>query len=91
MRGAAAESGLWEPISALVAQAQGAGAMRPDVVAEDVPTLICGIGRATQPADVPSAINWERLLAIMLDGLRAPAQSELPPLAPDSPRPPATR
>jgi len=91
MRGAAAESGLWEPISALVAEAQGAGAMRPDVVAEDVPTLICGIGRATQPADVPSAINWERLLAIMLDGLRAPAQSELPPLAPDSPRPPATR
>jgi hypothetical protein len=88
MRGAAVGSGLWEPMSALVKRAQQAGVMRPDVIAEDVPTLICGIGRATQPADVPSAINWERLLAIMLDGLRAPAQSELPPLSPDSPRPP---
>ena len=89
MRGVAAESGLWEPMSELVARAQKAGAMRPDVSAEDVPTLICGIGRATQPAGVPSAINWERLLAILLDGLRAPAQSKLPPLAPGSPRPPA--
>jgi AcrR family transcriptional regulator len=88
MRGVAAESGLWEPMSALVTRAQDEGAMRRDVVAEDVPTLICGIGRATQPAGVPSAINWERLLAIMLDGLRAPAQSKLPPLDPASPRPP---
>jgi AcrR family transcriptional regulator len=89
MRGVAADSGLWEPMSALVERAQGAGVMRPDVIAEDVPTLICGIGRATQPAGVPSAINWERLLAIMLDGLRAPAGSELPPLSAGSPRPPA--
>ena len=89
MRGAATASGLWEPMSALVARAQEAGEMRPDVIVEDVPTLICGIGRATQPAGVPSAINWERLLAIMLDGLRAPAKSELPPLGSDSPRPPA--
>jgi AcrR family transcriptional regulator len=39
MRGAAAESGLWEPMSTLVARAQEAGVMRADVVPEDVPTL----------------------------------------------------
>ena len=91
MRGAAAGSGLWEPMSRLVGRAQEAGVMRPDVVPEDVPTLICGIGRATQPAGVPSALNWERLLGILLDGMRAPAASELPPLAGDSLRPPASR
>ena len=90
MRGAATASGLWAPMSALVERAQQAGVMRDDVLVEDVPTLICGIGRATQPADVPSAINWERLLAILLDGMRAPAQSELPPLDPTGPNPPGS-
>jgi AcrR family transcriptional regulator len=88
MKGAAAVSGLWEPMAQLVSRAQEAGVMRPDVIAEDVPTLICGIGRATQPAGVPSALNWERLLAILLDGMRSPAQSKLPPLSADTPRPP---
>ena len=85
MRGAAEGSGLWEPMSQLIERGQQAGVIRPDVVPEDVPTMICGIGRATQPGDIPSAINWKRLLAILLDGLRATGPSKLPPLEPGGP------
>ena len=31
----------------VVARAQAAGELRPDVVPEDVPMLMCGLGRAT--------------------------------------------
>jgi AcrR family transcriptional regulator len=55
---------------ALIRRAQEAGALRPDVVLDDIPMLMCGIGSATQKAHcVPDA--WKRHLAIVIDGLRA--------------------
>lgn len=91
MTGAADCSGLWEPITALVERAQAAGAMRADAGPEDVPALLCGVGSVTHQENTPAGMNWRRLLEIMLDGLREPGQSELPPLAEDTPRPPASR
>ena len=77
---AAVESGLAAAMAELIAKSQRAGAMRPDAVVEDVPTLICGLGAVTGGAvgSLPS-LNWERYLEIMLDGLRAPGVNELPP------------
>jgi AcrR family transcriptional regulator len=89
MTGAAEGAGLWEPISALVERAQAAGAMRPDAGPEDVPTLMCGVGSVTHQENTPAGMNWRRLLEIMLDGLRQPGHSQLPPLAEGTPRPPA--
>ena len=51
-----------------------AGKMRPDVVIDDIPLLMCGIGSASEMLHpVPEA--WRRHLQIVLDGMRAEAAS----------------
>jgi AcrR family transcriptional regulator len=59
----------------LIERAQAAGAMRPDVVAEDIPMLLAGVGlsRAAGPG-----APWERHLAVVIDGLRAEGAHPLP-------------
>lgn len=54
----------------LIARAQREGAMRRDVGVEDMPALMCAL--ASVVAAAPSRAVWERYLAIVLDGLRAP-------------------
>lgn len=63
-----------ETMTALLERARDAGALRPDVILDDIPMLMCGIGSATcKPHVVPGA--WRRHLAIVIDGLRAPNAS----------------
>ena len=71
MRQSAIDSGVYALAEQLVARAQESGEMRADAVTDDVPTVICGLGRVTQAASGESTMSWERFLAIMLDGLRA--------------------
>jgi AcrR family transcriptional regulator len=59
----------------LIERAQAAGVMRGDVVAEDVPMLLAGVGLSRQ--DGPGAA-WERHLAVVIDGLRADGAHPLP-------------
>jgi AcrR family transcriptional regulator len=62
----------------LMRRAQDAGQMRPDVVIDDVPMLMCGVGSATTRPH-PCADAWRRHLSILIDGLRAgSASSTLP-------------
>jgi hypothetical protein len=49
--------------------------MRDDVVAEDLPMLLAGVGLSRQ--DGPGAA-WERHLAVVIDGLRADGAHPLP-------------
>jgi AcrR family transcriptional regulator len=80
MHEAAVGSGVYALTEELVAQAQESGGMRGDASVEDVPTIICGLGRVTFAAGGEKTISWERFLAILLDGLRARSDcSELPP------------
>lgn len=58
--------------SDLMRRAQAEGRMRTDVVVEDIPMLMCGVGSATARAH-PCVQSWRRHLAIVLDGLRAEA------------------
>jgi AcrR family transcriptional regulator len=51
-----------------------AGRMRPDVVIEDIPLLMCGVGSASA-MEHPRPDAWRRHLGIVLDGLRAEAAS----------------
>ena len=55
----------------LIRRAQDAGELRPDFGVENMPTIMCGIGSAIS-ANANSAMDhdWEKLLAILLDGLR---------------------
>lgn len=78
------ESGLMDLTAELIAKAQSAGRMRQDFGADDVPTMLRGIGQlsAAEQEDVPG-VGWERFLEIMLDGLRAP---EVAAGAEDQPR-----
>jgi AcrR family transcriptional regulator len=76
-------SDLYESTSALIRRAQKAGVLRKDVVTDDVPVIMCGLGRIIEGAggDGPPA-SWERYLAIVMDGLRAEgASGKLPPRA----------
>jgi AcrR family transcriptional regulator len=59
----------------LIDRAQGAGVMRADVVAEDVPMLLAGVGLSRVAG--PGAA-WERHLAVVIDGLRADGAHPLP-------------
>lgn len=70
MRGAAAQAGLQPLIETLVDNAKLAGVMRADARWEDVPMTFCVLG--------PPRASWQRVLALILDGLRAPGAEELP-------------
>lgn len=61
---------LLDIVGELIERAKARGALREDVVAEDVPSLICGLGRATRETGGRSSMSWERYLAIILAGLR---------------------
>jgi AcrR family transcriptional regulator len=75
MCGRAAEDvRLLEIVGQLIERAKADGALRDDVVAEDVPSLICGLGRATRESEGRPSMSWERYLAIILAGLRRPAE-----------------
>jgi AcrR family transcriptional regulator len=73
----ASKTGLPEATAKLIRKAQRSGQMRKDVVVEDVPTFMCGLGGVIgAPADSVPAQNWERLLGLVLDGMRAPGNTE---------------
>jgi AcrR family transcriptional regulator len=61
---------MTETMTILVDRAHAAGTLRADVMLDDIPMIMCGIGMATcKPHNVPDA--WRRHVAILLDGLRA--------------------
>jgi len=65
---------LQELARELIQGAQAGGAMRADFTADDIPSLMRGLARATAPQENgPPAIDWERYLDIVLTGLRAPS------------------
>jgi AcrR family transcriptional regulator len=69
---AAELTGLFER---LVRRAQDAGVLRTDLVFDDVPMFMCGIGAATaKPHCCPEA--WKRHMMILIDGLRATSASQ---------------
>jgi AcrR family transcriptional regulator len=72
-----------EALQRLVARAQAAGAMRGDVVAEDVIVLLSGLAASPSALDRRGR-SWERQLALAVDGLRAQGAHPLP-------RPPLSR
>ena len=70
--------GIVRALRELVARMQRDGSVRPDITFVDVQTAICSV-LLMIPASIavgPSA--WHRHLSLTLDGLRAPARSELP-------------
>ncbi|HEX2128602.1 MAG TPA: helix-turn-helix domain-containing protein [Solirubrobacterales bacterium] len=71
---AAAERADLDQLNAeLVARVQAAGRLRPDVVPEDIPALVCGIGRAVDAESGEPSMPWDRYLQIILAGLSAQA------------------
>lgn len=79
MRAGAEGAGMPELLDELVGRAQEAGALREEFVWEDIPGLVCGMGRALKYGVIgPHEMSWQRYLAILLDGLRAPGTTPLP-------------
>lgn len=78
-RESAVKTGLSATTEKLIRKAQRSGQMRKDVAIEDVPTILCGLGGVlgAHEESMP-ALNWERFLALLLDGMRAPGHAKLP-------------
>jgi AcrR family transcriptional regulator len=69
--------GLQESVGRIMGRAQAAGVLRDDVVVDDIPMIMCGVGSATKK-EHRCAASWRRHLMILLDGLRAPGGDRLP-------------
>jgi AcrR family transcriptional regulator len=69
----------------IMRRAQAQGAMRPDVVAEDLPVLFSGVSSVLAEDPETSAATWRRYLTLALDALSAEGAEPLPgtPLRPD--------
>jgi AcrR family transcriptional regulator len=70
-------------VEQLVLRAQAAGALRQDVVYEDISVLLWTTGRVVDATRDVEPEFWRRYLALIVDGLRAGSASPLP-------RPPLT-
>jgi AcrR family transcriptional regulator len=77
---------LFDTTEGLIRRAQEAGALRADFQLEDIPAVFCGL--AALHVSREGYVNWQRVLQFVLDGLRAPAASELPPVTRELPRQP---
>lgn len=78
MHAAAVGSGLVEEVEQLLDQAKRAGALREDLVVDDIPAMVCAIGAVAGAAIQKPGWRWDRVIAIWLDGVRAPGISKLP-------------
>jgi AcrR family transcriptional regulator len=81
MHAAAVSSGLVTQLELLLDHAKRAGALREDLVVEDIPAIVCSVGSVAVAAAEKPGWRWDRVLAIWLDGVRAPGVTELSPLA----------
>jgi AcrR family transcriptional regulator len=70
-----ARDAVLDGLGRLIARAQEVGAMRDDVVAEDLPMLLSGVGLSREAG---RGAAWERHLALIIDGLRAEGAHPLP-------------
>lgn len=57
---------LMAATEAMLARARAAGAIRPDLRAEDMPPLYCGLASVVQAG----VADWRRYVELLLDGLR---------------------
>ena len=85
-RHAAARARIGPGIEALLKRAQDAGAVRPDVVYEDVSMIFWAAGELASFTREFAPGAWRRHTALLLDGLRPPAKG-----VPELPAPPLTR
>jgi len=81
MHDAAVGSGLVEQLEALLRRTKRAGVVRRDLAVEDIPSMVCGVGQVAIASHERPHWRWDRVLAIWLDGVRAPGSKKLPPLA----------
>jgi AcrR family transcriptional regulator len=78
MHDAAVGSGLVSRLEELLTRTKRAGAVRKDLIVEDIPSMVCGVGSVSIAALEKPMWRWDRVLAIWLDGVRAPGATKLP-------------
>jgi AcrR family transcriptional regulator len=74
---------MFEASGKVLARAQQAGAVRGDLVAEDVPVLLCAVAGTPPPLLAAHPEIWRRYADIVLDGLKPEGASELGHEPPD--------
>jgi AcrR family transcriptional regulator len=70
--------GVRSRLNALVRRAQAAGAVRPDINAEDLLFVLHGVARTGLMLEEIAPGAWRRYLGLALDGLRPEAATPLP-------------
>jgi AcrR family transcriptional regulator len=77
MRAAAERAGMFELNEQMVARAQATGKLRKDLRGEDIPMIACSLGRTHIIGETLPYFRLDRLLAMTIDGLRAPGETPL--------------
>jgi AcrR family transcriptional regulator len=77
-RAAAMRADIWPVFAELVERAQTQGALRRDFTPQDVWLLFWAADAVIERTAAVAPDVWRRQLAVMLDGIRAPAESPLP-------------
>ncbi|BBY20164.1 hypothetical protein MSTO_03690 [Mycobacterium stomatepiae] len=72
---------LNDALTELVRRGQRAGAVRADLVAEDILRLIAMLYSVLSTMD-PNSDGWRRYVALMLDAISTGERQPLPPAAP---------
>jgi AcrR family transcriptional regulator len=62
----------------LIERAQAEGTLRADFTSADLPLVFWSSGRVIELTEPVAPDHWRRFLALLLDGLRAPAAAPLP-------------
>lgn len=62
----------------LVRRGKLAGSIRTDFQPDDVPVIMCALGRVMERAHGAEPVPWQRYLSLVLDGVRADARTPLP-------------
>jgi len=75
---ARARTRLQPLVRQLIERAQAAGALRPDVVYEDISVFLWTTGRVVDATRTVEPDFWQRYLALAVDGLRASSATPLP-------------
>jgi AcrR family transcriptional regulator len=74
MRAHAERVGILDLVAELMKRAKATGALRKDATPEDVPMMTCALGGAAEM----KMMSWERYLALVIDGFRAPGSTPMP-------------
>jgi AcrR family transcriptional regulator len=75
MRHAVLQTDLLTTAAEVIDRAVADGTMRTDATVDDIPVVMCGLGKILSEPSREMGMSWERYVTLMLDGMRPRADA----------------